>query len=427
MVKKKKRNNINNKKNVNLYRKRANKTKKSAQSLNDKMRDINNLKENNNNKIKRDLNTNILIPEEKILFEDSNISDKSTPTFTTFTSFDGIPCIIYGDKKKSIIIYNLISFQKITEIKHAHGKAISKLIHYPDISNKRDLLLSISSENKNVKLWNISTLECILNIQKDKKDKSITPLFSACLINDNNEIYVVTAGGRRFSSDPVYIYDCEGKNFGEVKAPGIKINCESYYDNKLNKNYIILSTSYVKNIGINRTCFVGFGIIRSYEFNKKELYKEYKVYDNNKQGGSNDLIIVKDNNEKINLISINNNNIDIWDFHSGNLLRTIEILSTSNDINYSINCFCLWNNKYLFVGYKREFTDSQEEVNEIKIIDLDINKSIKNIRCNNNIKIMEKIIHPQYGECVIFQESKSYYKNQGLKYDIKIILKTNIL
>ena len=109
MVKKKKRNNINNKKNVNLYRRRTNKTKKdhkkSAQSLNDKMPDINNLKENNNNKIQRDLNINILIPEEKILFEDSNISDKSIPTFTTFISFDGIPCIIYGDKKKNQLLF----------------------------------------------------------------------------------------------------------------------------------------------------------------------------------------------------------------------------------------------------------------------------------------------------------------------------------
>ena len=56
---------------------------------------------------------------------------------------------------------------------------------------------------------------------------------------------------------------------------------------------------------------------------------------------------------------------------------------------------CLYNNKYLFVGC---------ENGDMKLIELNKGEIIKNIKYNNNdIITIKKIIHPQYGECLIIQ------------------------
>jgi len=61
---------------------------------------------------------------------------------------------------------------------------------------------------------------------------------------------------------------------------------------------------------------------------------------------------------------------------------------------------CLWNNDYLFVG---------NDSNLIKLIDIKNKKFIMDlIGHNGTLKTIKKIIHPQYGECLISQSTNDY-------------------
>jgi len=72
-----------------------------------------------------------------------------------FNSINNILFLIYINKVyNNIILYDINNKNKINEIKVAHDDYIAGFRHYLDI-NKRDLLMSISSENNNIKLWDI--------------------------------------------------------------------------------------------------------------------------------------------------------------------------------------------------------------------------------------------------------------------------------
>ena len=67
---------------------------------------------------------------------------------------------------------------------------ISNFIHYLDIKKKRDLLISISCFDNNIKLWNINNFECIYNFEKVNEGGR---LLSACFLNFKNNIYIATS------------------------------------------------------------------------------------------------------------------------------------------------------------------------------------------------------------------------------------------
>ena len=96
------------------------------------------------------------------------------------------------------------------------------------------------------------------------------------------------------------------------------------------------------------------------------------------------------NNEKIVklIVSCGDDYIRIWDFHLGILLKKI-------DCNDYLNCICLWNNKYAFVGCDNKI---------IKLVNLKKGKIIKDLIGHNNYVLdIQKITHPKYGECLISQ------------------------
>ena len=75
-------------------------------------------------------------------------------TFSLFKSFNNIFYIVYADKFYSIIFLNLTTNQIINEIKHAHNDNITYFSHYFDEINKRDLLISISEDDNDLKYYN---------------------------------------------------------------------------------------------------------------------------------------------------------------------------------------------------------------------------------------------------------------------------------
>ena len=155
-------NEIKNLKNkINILHKEINEIKNN----NKKKEYINNIKIDNKSNNKKFINYS---NPEKLEF--SNIITKGSYTgrvldnsISVFKSIDDILYLIYGNKNNSIISYNLNNNQIFTEIKNAHDETITNIRHYFDSINKRDLILSISCEYNNLKIWDIS-FNCLLNI-----------------------------------------------------------------------------------------------------------------------------------------------------------------------------------------------------------------------------------------------------------------------
>ena len=126
----------------------------------------------------------------KNLVEDSYSDIHLDNAFIIFKSINEILYLIYSNNKKSIILYNLLNNQKISEIKNSHKDFILSFRHYFDRINNIDLIMSISSNDNNIRLWKISNLECILNLTKIN---NFGRLEAACFLYFKNKNYILTS------------------------------------------------------------------------------------------------------------------------------------------------------------------------------------------------------------------------------------------
>ena len=86
-------------------------------------------------------------------------------SFCIFKSINNIFYLIYCNIDDSIIAYDIIDNKIIIEIKKATKDHISHFKHYLDKNNERDLIISISHSDTNIKIWNANNWEIIFNIQ----------------------------------------------------------------------------------------------------------------------------------------------------------------------------------------------------------------------------------------------------------------------
>ena len=305
------------------------------------------------------------------LIKDSYADDSGlVNTFSVFNSVNNIQYLIYSNRSKSIICYDLLNKKIKKELKTYSNKYITCIRHFLDEKNNRDIIMSISSDDSNIKLWNINNFEMILNLQK-VNNKGY--LFSGCFLKDNNQNYIVSSSlDWNNNIEPVKIFDFEGNKIKEIKDSNDKtMFIDTFYDKKMNKNFII-------------TCNENY--IKSYDYTINELYHKY--YDN--ENGTHNHFIIKSNEEVIKLIeSCNDGNIRIWDFHSGLLLNKIK------GINKPLIGISLWNNSFIFVGCKD---------NTIKLIDIKKGIIVKSLNGHNQtVLTITKINHQQYGESLISQ------------------------
>ena len=133
-----------------------------------------------------------------------------------FKSIQDILFLIYSNKEKSIITYDIINNKKIKEIKKAHDKYITNFRHYLNIINQIDLILSISKDDNNIKIWNFDGWNLLSEI-KNIYNRGF--LDSACFLNDNNQIYLLTTNSipnQSEKSDPIKIYNLKGNQIKEL-------------------------------------------------------------------------------------------------------------------------------------------------------------------------------------------------------------------
>ena len=291
-------------------------------------------------------------------------------TFTTFTSLDNISYLVYATEEYSIHFYNLNEQKLVKEIQNAHIEdQVTNFRHFVDKIKRRDILMSISADSRNVRLWDINKWEMITNITKIY---STGYLYSASFLIDEGKYYIVTCNSSQ-KSEKIKIFDFYGeyiKDIADSNEDTYFIDC--YYDNKLNKYFILTGNiSYVK----------------SYDYKENKLYYKY-VDKGNKDG--HDSIIVDNSKEMIKLIESSGDGfVRIWKFHTGELLNKIHIGKNE------LRGLCLWNSNYLFVGC----TD-----NSIKLVELKNGIIIKSLTgLNNEVCTIKKIVHPTFGECILTQ------------------------
>jgi len=291
-----------------------------------------------------------------------------------FKSINDILTLVYSkhnseyDLDFSIIAFNVGTNQIMSEIKNLLGDYILNLRHFLDKINKRDLIISVFEKNK-IKIWNLKNCECIIELKEINKNGNI---YSAYCLSNNNINYIITSNmDDPKESEGLKIFDFKKKKIGEINdSKDTTILIETYYDNNFCKNYII--TGNRRNV-------------KSFDFEKKELYCKYVGL--NRKGYHNSIVVRKNEYTTELIGSCNYGNIRIWEFHSGLIIKEIEVSESST---YGI---CLWDMNHLFVGSVDE---------EIKLVDLNTSKIIKIFKSKNpNTFAIKKVIHPKFGESLI--------------------------
>jgi len=375
-----------------------NNLKRENQILKQENKEINNLKneiqnllnineklqkENENYKKKYNKSENFVSNPNNIIFGKDIINDSYCDTdldntFTIFTSFnDNISYIVYSTLKKSIKCFNLEEQKQVKEILNAHSFYITNFHHCYNKNINKDIIMSISKEDKVIKIWETENWECILNLSNIYK---IGYLSSGCFLNYKNNYYIVACN--RINSDLIKIYDLKGDKIKEIKeSNNSTLVIDVYYDKNKDNYYII--TGNVDDI-------------KSYDYTNNEIYHKYKNNEDKKFHFSFGIINSED---KVKIIDSSEEEcIFIWDFHSANLLKKIII------DKILLRGICIWNKDYIFVGCDDK---------TIKLIDIKEGSIVKSLTgiCNW-VCTIKKINLPEYGECLL---------SQGIAFDkIKI-------
>ena len=338
--------------------------------------DMNDLKTENKN-LKRDIS--ILKSYHNNAKDIDLLSDISTDsfahsaitnTFLTFKAINETLYLIYATLDNSLICYDIEKQKKIRELKNYHSEFITNFRHYLDEQNKRDLVMSISKDDNNIRVWNIKTWECVSNVNANRSGW----IYSACFLKDNtNKNYIVSSNiNWEGSTESIKVYNFNSKKAKEIRGSNERtFIVDSYYDNITSKSYIISGNeNYVK----------------SYDFNKNELYHKYHDGEN----GGHFCVEINNVTEILKLIeSCEDGNIRIWNFDSGTLLSKIKVSEVC------LYGFCSFSNNYLYVG-------SQDKI--MRLVDISNGVIVKSLQGHKDqVLTIKKIEHAQYGECLITQ------------------------
>ena len=163
-----------------------------------------------------------------------SISRIEVNLFETFKSIDNIYFLVYVNKDNSLVFYNLNDNEKVCLFKKAHKEEIRYIKYYLDIINKRDLLLSSSYIENNIKIWNIQNYECILNLNVENS------LYSANFLYENNQINIISYNYDYHSYHKLNIFNLDGTQIEQIKyQQGYIYFLKTYFNKKRNKCYII--------------------------------------------------------------------------------------------------------------------------------------------------------------------------------------------
>ena len=295
-------------------------------------------------------------------------------TFIIFKSIQDIQYLIYSTLNKSMVIYNLVINKVIKEIKNCHNKYITNFRHILDKKEKRDLVMSVSSEENIIKIWEVKTWNCLSSIEKVNYNGLI---YSACFYSDlENNIYVVSSNRNKTGDcESIKLFDLNGYIFQEMEDSKEQTYfIDVYFDEFLNKNYIITGN---------------VGLVKSYDIVQNKVYHIYSenVEYNNFCHFS---IVMKNINNNIEMFeSCFDGWLRIWDFHFGKLMKKLKIS------NEGLRGITFYGEKYLFVGCDDK---------KVKVVDIENENIIMNLSGHSNEVItVKKFKHDKFGDCILSQ------------------------
>ena len=307
---------------------------------------------------------------------DSGITDLEKNLFEAFKSVNNIPYLVYINRDNTIVFYDLNKNKKKFEIKNAHEGIIDCIRYFLDGINKRDLLLTISYQESNLKIWNINSLECIFDIDSDLDTKYIC---SANFLYNVNQIKIIVIYDENSLYNKLIIYNLNNDEIEEIKYfHGKTYFLKTYYNKNNNNSYIITGH---------------YDYIISYDYNKGKQYRQYK----DGKSLQHTSAALYDKNSEVNLIeSCWDGYVRIWNFNSGKLLQKINVIINEEKLKKILNSICFWDNDYIFVGYDGAY---------IILVDIKNGYVIKKIKDNDNAPVLSiKKICTNLGECLITQE-----------------------
>ena len=297
-------------------------------------------------------------------------------SFIIFKSIDDIIQLVYATKEKAIISYDLEKKRNIVSRFKAHKNFITNFKYIIDRENNKDIVMSLSKKDNNLKIWNANSWEIIGEIINVNKTNF---LYSACFLQNDNDIFIISSNGKNLQSyhtnenfENMKLYTLKGEFIKEINDTNDSTYfIDTYYDENLSKIFIVTGN---------------YNYVKSYDFDNNKLYNKY--FENN--NGIHPSVLIYKIGAKIKLIeSCEDGNIRIWGFHSGELIRKI---NTENNNLYGI---CLWNENYIFVGCKDQ---------SIKLLELKNGLLIKNLKGHNGrIISFKKMVLPNNKECLLSQ------------------------
>ena len=308
-------------------------------------------------------------------------------SFFVFKSINNQLELAYTTKEKSLIIYDINSKKELFKPKERHNNYITNIKHIYDKTNKMDIVMTISKKDNNIKIWNATDWKMETEIT-NANEKNF--LYSACFLNDMNEIKILTSNGKNLQAyqtnenfENMKLFNLKGELIKEINDTNDCTYFVDIYDDKNSSKIFILTGNY--------------NYVKSYIYETNETVSLYhKYYECN--NGIHPSVIINTFERKIKLIeSCEDGIIRIWGFHSGDFIRKI---NTDNNNLYGI---CLWNENYIFVGCKDQ---------NIKLIDLKNGLIIKNLEGHNGRIISFKKI--------ILSDNTEQLYSQGLDGKIKL-------
>jgi len=289
-------------------------------------------------------------------------------SFAVFESIKKIAYLIYSTKNKYIISYNLTHREIESKIPSNHSEYISNFKYCFNTYISKELIMSISFKDTQLKIWRFEDWQCIVDI---KNVYSSGYLYSACFLNRQNNYYFVTSNWIESKfADLIRVYDFNG-------------NVVKYIKNS-DYNSFSLKTLYIKGDTYILVC--NEDNIKSFDYNKNDLYKVYK--DKYFFCKLLSFQIYKYKQQFKILGSCHDNSIRVWDFSTGRMIEKIkyELFEFRGIMEYKEN---------ILIGI---------EDNLIKFFDLKNRRIIKTLN-NHKDKIcsITKKYLQSYGNCIFSQ------------------------
>lgn len=310
----------------------------------------------------------------KNLTKKTNSIYQGDNNFAVFETINKEIFLVYSGKNCSIFFYDIDQDNLIKTISQAHSQQITNFRYARDKNNSRDLVLSISDKNKNIKIWEVKTFSCILNLENVYFDGF---LFSSCFLIEEiiKKSYIITIN---FSNEPIKIFNFKGAIVKSIDNREDHTYIVDSYYNSFQKRYYIITGNE--------------NFIISYNFEDGKIYNKYCDYSSASCLHMFFEITLKDTESSLietDLLGF----VRIWNFDTGSMIKKYLV---GKDLK--LRGICLWSEKYIFVGANDK---------KVKLIDLNNGKVLDELKCNEIPCTIKKINSYKFGECLLFM-GKSY-------------------